>query len=169
MPYKPTGRNPGRPKKPASVSVRGNVRPNLTPNQWRAIRAELNLLGGRDLDRWPLHVSLNAVAVRAGVSKNAVWKWRKMDSYRDGLKWLFLRDVVAGVRQELRRDTISHARKLSKEEREFEIWEHVSLHWPQEGEVVSPYDDKVYNSVDAYVRHLMEWNLTPYRGRRDFG
>jgi len=92
MPYCPTGRPPGRPRKKAYEGKIGD-RPNLSQQKWVALTAELRLAQDSDHEPWPSFASLRSVARYAGVSHQTIWKWRKDPAYRQGFMWLAAHEV----------------------------------------------------------------------------
>jgi hypothetical protein len=85
MPYKPTGRLPGRPEKPFFLP---DGTPNLTPSQWAGAASEPSEPAYYERarpadDPWPCNAS--RVARLVGVSERAVQKWRRDPAYREAV------------------------------------------------------------------------------------
>lgn len=163
MPYRPTGRSPGRPKR-ADWLPDGS--PNLTEAQRKALDHELRYarerLGcGGWLDEWPSNASARRVAKLAGVTHRTVLKWRKSPAYAHALlnsvseaiaKWLETKD------QEDRKTTPYPHTK----ERTYNLIATLARrHRANTGEqrIQSPIDGLFYTAED-YAQHITDNGLT---------
>lgn len=77
MPYVPTGRPPGRPRKhPLSRDDLSE----LTPLQWRGVFLEI--YDSRYVYSFPLSAPVSLIAELLEVSRTSVYKWRSLEPYR---------------------------------------------------------------------------------------
>ena len=103
-------------------------------------------LGGRSnslkllKEPWPSRASLRNVASEAGVSPEAVRKWRKSPLYRNGLVWLAAQELKAALSAEPKPTT-----GLARSTRQARALLHVHLKTSWLGPTVSPLDGKTYN------------------------
>jgi hypothetical protein len=147
VPYKPTGRRLGRPPKLIKLPKLGK-KPRLTDRQWKALEVEANSLKLLK-EPWPSRASLRNVASEAGVSPEAVRKWRKSPLYRNGLVWLAAQELKAALSAEPKPTT-----GLARSTRQARALLHVHLKTSWLGPTVSPLDGKTYNDADEYFQHL---------------
>jgi hypothetical protein len=139
MPYRPTGRPNGRPRK--VIPPPDGTKPRLSARHWRALRAEtLPIRSGVSpvvsyvAESWQ-------VARVAGVSWRTVQRWRHEELYRRGFLWL-LRGTIAAMRR-------SH---LSDPYSSLNIFAWVADRW--RGPVTSPLDGRRYATAEEYAAHL---------------
>lgn len=116
MGYTPTGRPPGRPKKPSTMTVGGKELPNLTEAQWKAIRAEFSLLGNKDRSvfEWPTNIPLAQIAMRSGVSRQVISKWRKQSFWQAALMHLFSQRIGQELLLEIEQDAAEERIALTR-------------------------------------------------------
>ena len=110
-------RGRGRPKKqPKSPGEK----PDLTENQWLALKKEFVGCGARwKNEGWPSSTSAQIVADFAGVSPQIVFRWRKNPEYLRGLEWLLMERLL----RRLDRDCQSDSQPIAKHELEpDEFW-----------------------------------------------
>jgi hypothetical protein len=148
VPYKPTGRRSGRPPKLIKLPKLGK-KPRLTDRQWKALGVEANSLELLK-EPWPSRASLRNVASEAGVSPEAVRKWRKSPLYRNGLVWLAAQELKAALSSEPKPAT-----GLARSTRQAHALLHVHLKTNWVGPTISPLDGKTYNDADEYFKHVM--------------
>ena len=149
MPYKPTGRKPGRPRKQLLIPSLGE-KPKLKPSQWAALAAEYQSIDW-SRDTWPSRAALRKVAANAEVSREAVRKWRLDPLYHRGLVWLAAEDVSAALEQESPRPSWLRSKRQSNAL----LGVHLKQHW--QGPTVSPLDGKTYDTWEGYLRHLQDY------------
>jgi hypothetical protein len=172
MTYSPTGRPPGRPRKQQTLA---NGQPNLTPAQWRAIRAEVLLWSKRPRwAKWPQPATGARIARLAGVSKMSVSEWRRDPTFQNAFWAAALADKaplevvakkicdaldrsarierLAQYRGRPKRRFVGLAAK-TRNAREVEILKHLRGKFPAEG-ITSPLDEKHYPDARSYARHL---------------
>lgn len=144
MPYKPTGRPNGRPRK--SPPTHGG-KPVLTPAQLRGVEAEMRLEGA---DNLLFQESATAVATSAGVSVRTVNRWRLDPHYKQGVEqrwgWLIARDMREHNRPR-------RPEPLSEQKRAALISERVNNEWG--GPVESPLDGRIYTTPEEYAEHVL--------------
>lgn len=164
LPYKPTGRKPGRPKK---VPTQWGTRPLLSPRQWAALHYELARIGSlQDLDghAWPSHASLGQVSRAVGVSREAVRKWRSDPDYRRGLNYLISDLVAATLREHNESEQSKRLRKMPRRlqmsptnaKRDGDANLDVFLRQNWTGPTKSMLDGKVYSDPYSYLRHVKD-------------
>jgi hypothetical protein len=152
MPYKPTGRPPGRPRKTLPITGR---KPVLTSAQWRGVRAEFRLDRGG-----PLFTGrVTAVAERAGVSRIMVYKWRRDPSYEQGVYWLWGRLMARNLRE---RNRPPRLEPLNKRQLSALIGARICNEW--RGPVESPLDGNLYTTLEDYAKHVNSMNLSDAHG-----
>ena len=112
-------------------------------------------------DPWPSKTSATLVAQAAGKSRRIVYEWRKDPIYRRGLLWLVVADYS---RRRPGKNDDDTRRLLRKEDRAILLHFYVKKHWA--GPVSSPIDvdgePKTFDTIDAYVDHLLENDVIPY-------
>lgn len=144
MPYRPTGRANGRPRK--VIPPPDGTKPRLSERQWRALRAETQPF----LDRLPPLPSFvegtSQVAGVAGVTQRTVQRWRKDELYRRGFFWLLRESISALQRLHSNRQYVSEQRIL-----EIHAW--LADYW--RGPVTSPLAGRAYATSDEYAAHLI--------------
>jgi hypothetical protein len=164
VPYKPTGRPSGRPKKAPPDE---GARPDLTEKQWVAIQFVVSTP----------HASDAEIARAANVSRQAVHQWRSDDHFEAGCAWLEVeqlsrallqRAAEGDARREAERDT-ARLKHLGTDAYAFEFlhfrliedYRQVEAKNPGGWSVVSMADGKTYTDPEAYVRHLKEGGYVP--------
>jgi hypothetical protein len=140
MPYRPTGRPNGRPRK--AIPPPDGTKPRLSARQWRALRAETQPILNGVLPIVSYVAESWLVARVAGVSWRTVQRWRHDELYRRGFLWL-LQDAIAAMRR-------SH---LSDPYSSLNIFAWVADRW--RGPVTSPLDGRRYATSEEYVDHVI--------------
>jgi len=167
MPYKPTGRPNGRPRKRAPTDGR---RPVLTGRQWAALRYEAK------------HPEANQseIARAVGVTRSAVSLWQKSPHYVSGRQWLKTMTTNAAMKADLRRQASLIVKRLEAEAAEDRARRRKSSPKPEEwetrlellrGEIsrswrgpVEGLDGKLYTDPQEYFDHVRNWRF-PDGGR----
>lgn len=144
MPYRPTGRFSGRPRK--VIPPPDGTMPRLAARQWHALRAETQpfLDGLPPLPRFVEETS--QVADVAGVTQRTVQRWRHDELYRRGFVWL-LRDTISALQR------LHSNRRYVFDQRILEVQAWLGDHW--RGPVTSPVDGQRYATSDEYAAHLV--------------
>src|SRR5262245_50913082 len=133
MPYKPTGRPTGRPRK--SIPPPDGRLPHVSARQWRGLQAETQpFLDG--LPPLPIFVEETSQVARvAGVNQRTVQRWRHDELYRRGFVWL-VRFSISDLQH------LHSGRPYVSEQRILEIHAWLADHW--RGPVTSPLDGQTY-------------------------
>ena len=155
MPYNPTGRPPGRPKKKPYDGKIGD-RPNLSQQKWRALTRELQ--GVRDWERepWPSSASSRSIADHVGVSHQTICNWRKDPAYRQGLIWLvalLLNEIMGSTQPSKALQDFLATKRSNLVNFQFEI----GREW--KGPVVCLACGETFEEAGSYSQH-MEKHLT---------
>ena len=163
MPYKPTGNKPGRPRKeafkkrslPIARTTQGKLivpphernRPKQNPKWRAALKVEWENFDS-NMTSWPSSATLADVAAAAGVSREAVRKWRLDPAYKEALFRLGAANVWRAIGAE-RSD-----RKPLRSKRSSNANLHVYLktHWT--GPIESPLDGKTYDDPNSFFQHI---------------
>ena len=148
MATKPTGRPLGRPKK--ELPPDDGSKPDLPEQAWRALAVEFAY-------GWIGVASLRRVAGRAGISQEAVRKWRNKPLYGRGFGWLL-------AEYWRRQDEGAEAERCKVQEKinararaRLPGW--VAARWF--GAARSMADGVVYDDPEAYARHLLKAKMLP--------
>jgi hypothetical protein len=149
VPYKSTGRAPGRPPQVKQSPTVGQ-KPKLTKRQWKALRTEHRFIDWSRVP-WPSRASLRKVGLSAGASHEAVRQWRQNPSYGSGLIWLEAEKLIRGLRAE---KTARSRRHRSKRQANAAFHVYLKNNWS--GPIVSPLDGKTYDNADDYFHHLQD-------------
>lgn len=175
MPYEPSGRPNGRPRK--IIPPDDGSKPNLPAFLWRALAVEAeHFAGGRE--PWPSTARAQKVADEAGVSRRAIEKRRRDDPdplYRRGLLWLIRERWIAKLSAKLgaadeepAADGFAGWEVLWRGERQKWRREYMlrwaRRNWPKKAPaaVRSQFDGKVYSDVEAYAEHLLANGFMPW-------
>lgn len=159
MPYKPTGRPNGRPKKVAPVE---GLRPNLTEKQWAAVRFSAS----------HPHASLAEIARAAKVSRQAVHQWQSNLHFQMARDWIEIQELSQALVERLAEgDARRKAAKDAAIRKYFGTKDFAfeRLYWlvtndyrsteaktPGSWSVVSMADGKTYTNPDEYIEHIRE-------------
>jgi hypothetical protein len=144
MPYKPTGRPSGRPRK--SVPPPDGTLPHVSARQWQGLQAETQpFLDG--LPPLPIFVEQTTeVAHAAGVTQRTVQRWRHDELYHRGFLWL-VRFSISDLQH------LHSNRQYVSEQRILEIHAWLGDHW--RGPVTSPLDGQTYPTSEEFAAHLV--------------
>jgi hypothetical protein len=128
VPYKRTGRPPGRPRKQPGDR---RLPPTLSERQWRALAIERahyhkgawpRGYRGGDAD-WACTISAAEVAKAVGVTRRTVELWRRDEEYSRGLMWVMADELCERMRPE---DEAEELREQIRREDELkEMWERI--------------------------------------------
>lgn len=168
VPYKPTGRPNGRPKKPAPVS---GVCPRLTEKQWAAAR----FVAANP------ESSLAGVARAVNVSRQAVHQWISDETFKMGRVWLDVQALLKCLEEgDSRRKAEKEAavrKYLGTKETAFELlyfslmadYRRAEAANPGTWSVVSMADGQTYTDPQAYIDHLRQSGCVPVGHLPDVG
>lgn len=160
MPYKPTGRPPGRPRKRAPQPDEQGEQPSLSGAKWRALAREyagLNWKRVADVNdtRWPSETPAARVAQYAGVSRRVIYKWRNDPWYAQGLIWLMSNELLSNIMN----NHDEESALKSENNRGALLHKYVKDNW--DGPTTSPIDGEIYYTIEDYVDHLIEEGVWP--------
>ena len=147
MPYRPTGRPNGRPRK--TVPPPDGAKPTLSTRQWWALREETKPFSEEVSPPLGFAAESRLVAGVAGVSQRTVQRWRHDELYARGFRWL-LRDCIA---------TLQHLHSKRPwwswdEQLHLEIHAWIADHW--RGPRRSPLDGRLYMNSEDYSTHVIK-------------
>lgn len=148
MPYKPTGRPPGRPRR--SIPLDDGEKPVLRQRQWRALREEVRpFLHGTPVLPYFVQRTVG-VAAAAKVAQRTAQRWRRDKCYQRGFRWVVNETII-----HLQNLCISKGNLpvILHRQRILELNAWLADHW--RGPVKSPLDGQIYTSSEAYAAHLV--------------
>ncbi|MBL6597986.1 MAG: site-specific integrase [Alphaproteobacteria bacterium] len=168
MPYKPTGRPLGRPKKVYWANP-ARTKPNLTKNQWAALHYEyrhfrVSALHApepiHEMKPFPSRRSAAVIARHAKVSRQAVRRWRESEPYCRGLIYLFAEKIVrkldtARGPTEINSPSIRRNAEAEENYRFAELCRKVKRDWPQGGLRIPRLDGRLINPLNPndFIHH----------------
>lgn len=162
MPYKPTGRPAGRPRR-GEWANEWRRKPTLSPRQWKAVQVEVEWLDWdvvlssqerlNDISKFPSTLSAGQISVRIHVSRQLVNRWRRSAPYSQGIIWALARAFSKRRAKARRSRRITYQ---SPPSRFAETLDAVKANWPEAGGVRSPLTDKVFDDPGEYAAHISE-------------
>lgn len=135
--------------RPPKAPHRSGDRPSLTEKQWAGLKVEARYFRSED-GRWSSTATLGQVALAAGVSRQAVSKWRKDPRYFHGLIDV-ISEEVSGWESEIGPEP---AVGESKRANTANLDVFAKRNWA--GPLRSPIDGKVYPDRESFLRHIAD-------------